>query len=329
MNITIIFIIIAIVAIIFAIICLCNKIKIDNATKEENEKIFKEFTKLNEDYYSLINHKKALENEMPHYERYIKDLEDKIYKEKEHLSTIQNELANSIENQKKLSQEAFNNYFKILENKYKEAEEEHDMEIDALNTAYSNLQLKLIRERDQYQEDVDKIKATRAAAIQALTREKEIEEQLSFYCLTISDTELKDIAVLETVIPKLNQPRILNMLIWQTYFRTPMTNLCNNVIGTTIKTGIYKITNIKTKECYIGQAVDLAERFKQHAKCGLGIDTPAGNKLYQAMQEYGIQNFSWEVLEECSKDLLNEKEKFYIELYGAKDFGYNKTQGNK
>ena len=47
------------------------------------------------------------------------------------------------------------------------------------------------------------------------------------------------------------------------------------------------------------------------------------------MQEYGIQNFSWEVLEECSKDLLNEKEKFYIELYQSKEFGMNKTQGNK
>ena len=318
----IIFIIITVVAIIFAIICLCNKIKIDNTTKEENEKILKE-------YNTLKSYKQSCEDEVNNLKNTSNNLQNEIYKEKEHLSTIQQELTNSIENQKKLSQEAFNNYFKVLEDKYKEIEEEHDMEVDALNTAYSNLQLKLMQERDQYQEDVDKIKATRAAAIQALTREKEIEEQLSFYCLTVSDTELKDIAVLETVIPKLNQPRILKMLIWQTFFRTPMTNLCNNVIGTTVKTGIYKITNIKTKECYIGQAVDLASRWKDHAKCGLGIDTPAGNKLYQAMQEYGIQNFSWEVLEECSKDLLNEKEKFYIELYQSKEFGMNKTQGNK
>ena len=318
----IIFIIITVVAIIFAIICLCNKIKIDNATKEENKKILKE-------YNTLKSYKQSYEDEVNNLKNTSNNLQNEIYKEKEHLSTIQQELTNSIENQKRLSQEAFNNYFKVLEDKYKEIEEEHDMEVDALNAAYSNLQLKLMQERDQYQEDIDKIKATRAAAIQALTREKEIEEQLSFYCLTVSDTDLKDITVLETVIPKLNQPRILKMLIWQTYFRTPMTNLCNNVIGTTIKTGIYKITNIKTKECYIGQAIDLASRWKEHAKCGLGIDQPAGNKLYQAMQEYGIQNFSWEVLEECSKDLLNEKEKFYIELYESKDFGYNKTQGNK
>jgi len=45
------------------------------------------------------------------------------------------------------------------------------------------------------------------------------------------------------------------------------------------------------------------------------------------MQEFGIWNFSWEVLEFCSKDLLNEKEKYYIELYQSKNFGYNIQSG--
>ena len=85
------------------------------------------------------------------------------------------------------------------------------------------------------------------------------------------------------------------MLVWQTFFRAPMTQLCNNVIGTAEKTGIYKITNQITNECYIGQARDLASRWKEHAKCGLDIDTPQGNKLYAAMKKYGIWNFSWEV----------------------------------
>ena len=179
------------------------------------------------------------------------------------------------------------------------------------------------------QEDLDKIKATRTAAIQALTREKEIEQKLSFYCLQVSDIDLKDISVLESMKSKLNNPRILSMLIWQTYFQKPMNTLCANVIGTTIKTGIYKITNQKTKECYIGQAVDIATRWKNHAKAGLGIDTPANNKLYIAMQDYGIWNFSWEILEECSSNLLNEKESYYINLYDSKNFGYNSNVGIK
>ena len=108
-----------------------------------------------------------------------------------------------------------------------------------------------------------------------------------------------------------------------------MTALCNNVLGTSIVTGIYKITNQETNQCYIGQAVDVATRWKNHAKCGLGIDTPANNKLYKAIQEYGIWNFSWELLEKCSKEELNEKESFYIDLYDSKSYGYNSSNGIK
>ena len=119
------------------------------------------------------------------------------------------------------------------------------------------------------------------------------------------------------------------MLIWKTYFQKPMTELCNKVIGTTTKSGIYKITNQLDDMCYIGQSVDLATRWKDHAKCGLSIDTPPGNKLYQAMIKDGLWNFSFEVLEECPRDQLDEKEKYYIKLYQAKDYGYNSTSGNK
>ena len=200
---------------------------------------------------------------------------------------------------------------------------------DALETSYSNRQLELMRELAEVQKELDQIKATRAAARQAITREKEIEQQLSFYCLQIPEVELRDIAILESIKPKLANPRILSMLIWQTFWQKPMNALCANVIGTSTKTGIYKITNQKTKECYIGQAVDLATRWKQHAKCGLGIDTPAGNLLYKAMMEFGIWNFSWEVLEEVSPAQLNEKEAYYIDLYDSKNYGYNATKGNK
>ena len=46
------------------------------------------------------------------------------------------------------------------------------------------------------------------------------------------------------------------------------------------------------------------------------------------MKEDGIWNFSWELIEQCDKSLLDEKEKFYIELYQSKNFGYNTMKGN-
>ena len=64
-------------------------------------------------------------------------------------------------------------------------------------------------------------------------------------------------------------------------------------------------------------------------KCGLGIDTPANNKLYQAMKKEGIDNFTFEILEECIPANLNEKEAFYINLYNSYNYGYNSNKGIK
>ena len=108
-----------------------------------------------------------------------------------------------------------------------------------------------------------------------------------------------------------------------------MSALAASILGDKVITGIYKITNIETTECYIGQAVNVAQRWKDHAKCGLGIDAPAGNKLYKAMQKFGLTKFTWELLEECPATELNAKEAAYIELYKSVDFGYNSLKGNK
>ena len=321
-------IIIGIILIVISVIVfICSFYLYKHTTKvnTENKKINRQ---LQEEQLTLADCILQLEKKINTQQNTLEINENQINNYKRELTDLQNNISKTIDNQQEMSRKAFENYCEVLDNKYKEEEEEYEQCKDALQTAYSNLQLQLMREADEAREELAKIEATRAAAIQAQIKEKEIEENSSFYCLQIADSELRDIAVLESIKSKLNQPRILSMLIWQTYWRTPMTNLCNNVIGKTTKTGIYKITNQKTKECYIGQAVDLATRWKDHAKCGLGIDTPIGNKLYRSMQEFGIQNFSWEVLEECERKDLDEKEKYYINLYMSKEYGFNSTKGN-
>lgn len=71
---------------------------------------------------------------------------------------------------------------------------------------------------------------------------------------------------------------------------------------------------------------NIADRWKEHVKCGLGIDTPA-NKLYAAMQKYGVENFTFELLEDCPRAQLNEREKYYIDLYKTQEWGWNQTKG--
>lgn len=218
-----------------------------------------------------------------------------------------------------------------LSQKYREAEAHYDSEYQKVMT---DLVFDLNKTMEIKRQQIEKLEAERTklaasieASIKARVREKEIKEQLDFYCLQVDPLDLSDIQTLEKVKNRLNKPRILSMLIWQTYYQKPMTQLCNDILGTTTVTGIYKITNQTTNQVYIGQARDMAARWKEHAKCGLDIDRPAGNKLYQAMLEDGLSNFSWELLEKCSAAELNEKERKYIELYKSAEFGYNSNKG--
>lgn len=87
--------------------------------------------------------------------------------------------------------------------------------------------------------------------------------------------------------------------------------------------GIYKITNNINGKVYIGKSVDIKERWRQER-----YKQP--NKYFaNAVKKYGLENFSFEVLEECSKEELDEKEKKYIEKYNSTDIniGYNITSG--
>jgi len=323
----IILIIVSILLTIYNVHSLRNVHQINQDIDKQNQELETRNQELNRECESLtyILNKTSEDINKETYELNSLLTQSKI--QKEQLSDIQSNISKTLDNQKELSQKAFENYCEVLEKQYKEYEKEYAACKETLENSYSDMQLKLMREQDEVQKELDKIKATRAAAIQAQTREKEIEEKLSFYCLNIAETELRDIAVLESIKPKLVNPRILSMLIWQTYWQKPLNRLIADVVGTGVTSGIYKITNVKTKECYIGQAVNISDRFKQHCKAACGIDTPAGNKLYKAMQEYGIQNFSWEVLEPVPAIQLNEKEAYYINLYDSKNYGYNSNIG--
>ena len=285
--------------------------ELNKAIEEENDRL----EKTNQELNSI---KAQLDEKIENLKKDIKDKLNETSQVNENLTRMKDTIY-----------QAFCEYANTLENNYHESEAEYDELIEDLETAYDEKQDELAEMLDNERMELDKISRVRAAAIQAQIKEKEIKEQSAFYCLNISKLDLDDIEVLERIKPKLHQPRILSMLIWSTYYQKPMTSLCNNILTKDTVCGIYKITNQTNDMCYIGQSVDIAKRWKDHAKCGLGIDTPASNKLYKAMQEDGLHNFSWELLQTCNRNELDEREKYYIELYQSKEYGYNSTAGNK
>lgn len=85
--------------------------------------------------------------------------------------------------------------------------------------------------------------------------------------------------------------------------------------------GIYKITRKENGKSYIGQSNDIERRFSEHKN---KIDIP----IEIAIKKYGIDAFDFEIIEECSLEQLDEREKYWIAYYNTyKGFGYNCNEG--
>ena len=95
--------------------------------------------------------------------------------------------------------------------------------------------------------------------------------------------------------------------------------------------GIYKIQNLVNGKVYIGQSIHIEQRWKQHRL----IQKNCQNKpLYKAFVKYGLDNFSFQVIEECEIEKLNEREQYWIDYYNSyigdeNSNGYNLTRGGE
>lgn len=92
--------------------------------------------------------------------------------------------------------------------------------------------------------------------------------------------------------------------------------------------GIYKFENLVNHKCYIGQSRDIKSRHKKHLQVMKNEnDKNYNNHLYRSLRKYGIDNFNFEVIEECSIEELNKREEYWILTYDSFFNGYNSTFG--
>lgn len=88
--------------------------------------------------------------------------------------------------------------------------------------------------------------------------------------------------------------------------------------------GIYCIKNKINGKCYVGQSVDINNRWKEHKK----LHSNNSTYLYNSLKKYSSDGFDWVVLEECSKEQLNSREIHWIEkLDCISPNGYNLKSG--
>lgn len=287
-----------IILIIFCIICFIiagvaivkydGLSKQDRAVKLDNEEILRQRSSLQEQIHSKQSE--------------LDTIVQSIQRDRELLDNLHN---TKIENLKKQFQEKN----EILQQQYYDRLADYEFQLNELS------------------DKIDSLKATKAATIAAFQKEEAIRNQADAYRLKIPENEASDIKILRSIQDSLSKPRILSMLIWQTYYQPVTKKVFANILPHKDVCGIYKITSLKSGMCYIGQAKNMQSRFQQHCKAGLGIDTPSGNKLYAAMLSEGLSSFTFELLEECREEELDEKERYYIGVYNSVEFGYNSNRG--
>ena len=93
-----------------------------------------------------------------------------------------------------------------------------------------------------------------------------------------------------------------------------------------IISGIYEIKNLANDKVYVGQAINIYKRWKEHIK-DLEENKHYNLHLQRSWNLYGKESFEFLILEECPQDELNQKEMFYVEKFDSYSNGYNQTRG--
>lgn len=91
--------------------------------------------------------------------------------------------------------------------------------------------------------------------------------------------------------------------------------------------GIYGIRNKINNKIYIGKTgMNFGDRWDSHRSL-LKNNKHDNPHLQRAWNKYGKDNFEFIVIEDCSIDVLEEREKYYIKLYKDMELAYNIHDG--
>jgi len=182
------------------------------------------------------------------------------------------------------------------------------------------------RDKKLIQEALDELKIRQENTIKIMKEQEKEENELDFHRITFSKEELADIELLKQVEKRLHNKDVLRKLIYKTYIEKPMNEMFAR-LNITASPGIYKIEHIKSKKVYIGQSTNVKNRLRDHIKSAVGISTIANQAVHEAMAAEGIENFAFYLIDECGREKLNEREKYWIDFYKSNEWGYNRTRG--
>ena len=279
-----------------------------------------EYKRLQSAVETLVNERYRINNDIDKGKTTLNDIRHKV--------DFTDQILKDLNQQYDKTKDHLDNLKQIAEDNKAKLQEEYDNAAQQYKDKLAYIKETCDAEKAAIEFDLESLKQTRHKVIELWREEEQNKNQLNGYKLNITPQDKKDIQLLQNIQLQFSHPRVISKLIWQTYFQPLAKQQFIMILGNTTRCGIYKITNLLNNKCYIGQSVDIYKRWCDHCKCGCGMDTPKNNKLYAAMLEDGLENFTFELLEECPREELNKKESFYINLYESNDYGYNTTKGN-
>ena len=204
----------------------------------------------------------------------------------------------------------------------------------AANRAYEELVASLTEQQNQKKaelalllDEIDDFKKKQSVINEEILRRRELEEKQDFFRVLLGQQEIDDIQCLLSIREKLIYRENLDKLIYDVYISKQVVEMTKRVLKGAAPSGIYKITRLKTGEIYIGKSTDVKKRWTEHCKTAYGVGTIAHSILHTTIRKDGIENFTFELLEEVPKDKLTEREKYWITFYDSKNYGLNERNG--
>lgn len=259
-----------------------------------------------------------LEKDIELSQRQLNDINSQIIQQKQVIDSLTETAKKMREGATERAQEEYERQKAQLWSQYQE--DQNIMELQKNS---------ILRDIEREKKKLADLEAKQLAYIQAKQREEAISANMDYYRLALDQLDINDIELLRELQPRFVKKETIDKIIWDAYYKPAFDILSAHLFqnaGTKV-CGIYKLTDQITGQSYIGQSVNVHERFRTHIKTALTYGK-ASNKLYQAMQKDGLYNFTFEILEEVSRNDLNDREAYWIGFYKTKEFGLNGTKGN-
>lgn len=190
-------------------------------------------------------------------------------------------------------------------------------EFEQFKTDQEKVKSEMTFKLDQIKNEFEEFRSQREAINLAILREKEIKDREDFYKIIIPVNDQEDMETLKSISSRLRNREALNKLIYEVFVKRPLSELIKRITNGKEISGIYKITYIKTGEAYIGKTTNISTRWQNHIKTACGLEGAARTTFHNRLEQDGLWNYTFEILEEVPKDKLGEREKFYINLYGT------------